>query len=181
MHMQVLPLAFEVSIVAYMHMHVYAHTHIHMQVLPLAFEVSIVAALLAHQCGGTFTVVTLATLGLYGTFTFLVTSARTKVRKAQNAADTKASQIFNDSMINYETVKYFDATAHEERRYDHALASYEKAAITTQLTLAGLNFGQSAILPAGLLNCLNCRNYLNRLQVSTLASLPSSPRASGSR
>jgi len=121
-----------------------------LQVLPLAFEVSIVAALLAAKCGGTFTVVTLATLGLYGTFTFLVTSARTKVRKAQNAADTKASQIFNDSMINYETVKYFDATAHEERRYDDALASYERAAITTQLTLAGLNFGQSAIFSAGL-------------------------------
>ena len=60
--------------------------------------------------------VTLTTLGAYAGFTFVVTSARTKVRRAQNAADSEASQRFTDSMINFETVKYFDATDHEECR-----------------------------------------------------------------
>ena len=55
-------------------------------------------------------------------------------------------------MLNFETVKYFDATALEERRYDEALAKYEAAAITTQLTLAGLNFGQAAIFSSGLVS-----------------------------
>ena len=121
-----------------------------LQVLPLAFEVTAVSTLLAVKCGPAFSLATLATLGGYAAFTFAVTSARTKVRKAQNAADMEASQRFTDSMLNYETVKYFDATEHEARRYDAALVKYESAAITTQLTLAGLNFGQSAIFSAGL-------------------------------
>ena len=121
-----------------------------LQVLPLAFEVTAVSALLAIKCGPSFSVVTLVTLTAYSAFTFAVTRARTKVRKAQNAADSEAMQHFTDSMLNYETVKYFDATAHEARRYDAALAKYEQAAITTQVTLAGLNFGQAAIFSAGL-------------------------------
>ena len=121
-----------------------------LQVFPLVFEVSVVSALLAYNCGGAFAAVTLSTLGMYSVFTFAVTSARTKVRRAQNKADTEASQRFTDSMLNYETVKYFDATAHEERRYDAALEKYMGAAIKTQLTLAGLNFGQTAIFSTGL-------------------------------
>ena len=121
-----------------------------LQVLPLAFEVTAVSALLAIKCGPSFSVITLVTLTAYSAFTFAVTRARTKVRKAQNAADSEAMQHFTDSMLNYETVKYFDATAHEARRYDAALSKYEQAAITTQVTLAGLNFGQAAIFSAGL-------------------------------
>ena len=121
-----------------------------LQVLPLAFEVSVVSALLAHNCGPAFASVTLGTLSLYAGFTFYVTRARTAVRRAQNAADSEASQRFTDSMLNFETVKYFDATKLEEARYDEALAKYEAAAITTQLTLAGLNFGQAAIFSTGL-------------------------------
>ena len=81
-----------------------------MQVVPLAFEVSVVSALLARNCGASFAVVTLATLGAYSAFTFAVTAARTKVRRAQNKADAEASQRFTDSMLNFETVKYFGAT-----------------------------------------------------------------------
>ena len=121
-----------------------------LQVLPLAFEVTVVSALLARNCGPAFAAVTLSTLGPYGAFTFIVTRARTKVRRAQNKADSEASQRFTDSMLNFETVKYFDATAHEERRYDQALEKYMGAAIKTQLTLAGLNFGQACIFSTGL-------------------------------
>ena len=121
-----------------------------LQVLPLAFEVSVVSALLARNCGGQFAAVTLCTLALYSTYTIVVTQARSKVRRAQNEADQRASQLFTDSMLNYETVQYFGATAHEVRRYDAALAQYEAAAIRTQTTLAGLNFGQQAIFSLGL-------------------------------
>lgn len=121
-----------------------------LQVLPLAFEVSAVSGLLAYKCGPAFAGATLGTLCMYAGFTFYVTRARTAVRRAQNAADAEASQRFTDSMLNFETVKYFDATALEEKRYDEALAKYESAAITTQLTLAGLNFGQAAIFSSGL-------------------------------
>ena len=121
-----------------------------LQVLPLAFEVSVVSGLLAVKCGPAFAGATLATLSTYAAFTFYVTRARTAVRRAQNAADAEASQRFTDSMLNFETVKYFDATSREEQRYDEALAKYESAAITTQLTLAGLNFGQAAIFSTGL-------------------------------
>ena len=94
-----------------------------LQVLPLAFEVSVVSALLYRHCGAPLAAVTLTTLCLYAAFTFSVTQARTAVRRAQNAADAKASQRFTDSLINYETVKYFDTTAHEEaRRHRHSLA-----------------------------------------------------------
>lgn len=121
-----------------------------LQVLPLAFEVTAVSSVLAYKCGPAMSIVTLGTLAAYGAFTFAVTRARAKVRKAQNQADAEASQRFTDSLLNYETIKYFDATLHEANRYDEALVKYQKAAITTQLTLAGLNFGQSAIFSAGL-------------------------------
>ena len=121
-----------------------------LQVLPLAFEVSVVTGLLARNCGAAFASTTLGTLVLYAGFTFYVTRARTAVRRAQNAADAEASQRFTDSMLNFETVKYFNATRLEEERYDEALAKYETAAITTQLTLAGLNFGQALIFSSGL-------------------------------
>lgn len=121
-----------------------------LQVLPLAFEVTVVSGLLAHHCGAAFAGVTIATLALYASFTFVMVRMRTNIRKAQNAADGQASQRFTDSMINYETVKYFDATDLEERQYDDALAKYQAAATRTQLTLAGLNLGQNLIFSAGL-------------------------------
>lgn len=92
-----------------------------LQVLPLAFEATVVTGLLARHGGLTFATITLSTLATYATFTFVMVRWRTHIRKAQNAADTQASQRFTESLINYETIKYFDATDHEERRYDQAL------------------------------------------------------------
>mgnify|MGYP005698782341 FL=1 len=68
----------------------------------------------------------------------------------QNRAETEASARFTDSLLNYETIKYFDATAIEEARYDAALENYQRAATRTQLSLAALNFGQSLIFSSGL-------------------------------
>ena len=120
-----------------------------LHVLPTVFEVSVVSALLARHCDPTVAATTLATLSAYAAFTFYVTAHRTHIRKQQNRADNQTAQVFNDSMLNYETVKYFDATAHEERRYDEALGEYKAAALRTQYTLSGLNFGQNVIFSGG--------------------------------
>lgn len=121
-----------------------------LQVVPLTFEVTVVSALLARNCGVAFAAATAGAIGMYTVFTFSMVRWRTAIRRAQNAADTQASQRFTDSMINYETVKYFDATGHEEARYDEAKARYQLAATRTQLSLASLNFGQNLIFGAGL-------------------------------
>ena len=125
-----------------------------LHVLPTAFEVSVVSALLYRNCGGAFAATTLATLALYSAFTFGVTRWRTQIRRDQNRAETAAAQSFVDSLINFETVKYFDATAHEERRYDASLSTYRQAALKTAGSLALLNFGQSVIFSGGLATCL---------------------------
>jgi len=92
----------------------------------------------------------MSTLGLYTAYTFTVTKWRTSIRKAQNQADNAASQRFTDALLNYETIKYFDASEHEARRYDEALSKYEAASLRTQHSLAWLNFGQSLIFSTGL-------------------------------
>ena len=125
-----------------------------LHVLPTAFEVSVVSALLYRNCGGAFAATTLATLALYSAFTFGVTRWRTQIRRDQNRAETAAAQSFVDSLLNFETVKYFDATAHEERRYDASLSTYRQAALKTAGSLALLNFGQSVIFSGGLATCL---------------------------
>ena len=93
---------------------------------------------------------TLVTLGAYAVFTFAVTARRTLIRKQQNQAENAAAQVFTDSMLNFETVKYFDGTAHEEKTYDAKLQAYQDAALRTQYSLAMLNFGQNLIFSMGL-------------------------------
>ena len=121
-----------------------------LHVVPTAFEVLAVSALLAYHYGASFSLLTLGTLGLYTGFTVGVTRWRTEIRRVQNRAETEASARFTDSLLNYETIKYFDATAIEEARYDAALENYQRAATRTQLSLAALNFGQSLIFSSGL-------------------------------
>jgi len=125
-----------------------------LHVLPTAFEVAVVSALLARSCGLAFSCTAVATLVLYASFTFVVTKWRTGIRKEQNRADNAASQHFADALLNYESIKYFDATQLEEQRYDKALATYEAAALRTQASLAWLNFGQSLIFSTGLSGCM---------------------------
>ena len=121
-----------------------------LHVLPTAFEVSVVSALLYRNCGGAFAATTLATLALYSAFTFGVTRWRTQIRRDQNRAETAAAQSFVDSLINFETVKYFDATAHEERRYDASLSHVPPGGAQDGRRSPGLNFGQSVIFSGGL-------------------------------
>ncbi|KDD74120.1 hypothetical protein H632_c1554p0, partial [Helicosporidium sp. ATCC 50920] len=114
-------------------------------VAPTALEVSLVAGILAYKCGPSFALLTATTIGAYTIFTFKTTAWRTQFRRDMNRAESSASTRAMDSLINYETVKYFDAEERELHRYDEYLAKYEKAAIQTQQSLSFLNFGQSAI------------------------------------
>ncbi|MEW5320485.1 MAG: hypothetical protein WDW38_011554 [Sanguina aurantia] len=114
-------------------------------VAPTIFEISVVTAILTYKCGPAMGLLTLGTLGAYTAFTFTVTQWRTGFRRKMNKAESDASGRAIDSLINFETVKYFNAEQHEVKRYDECMASYETAAVQTQHSLSLLNLGQSLI------------------------------------
>jgi len=97
-----------------------------------------------------YLVVVLVTLALYTWFTFAVTEWRVKMRKEMNDQDTDANQKAIDSLLNFETVKYFGAEKREAERYDSAMEKYVAAALNTSYSLAFLNFGQSLLITGGL-------------------------------
>ncbi|PNW70625.1 hypothetical protein CHLRE_17g727650v5 [Chlamydomonas reinhardtii] len=119
-------------------------------VAPTVFEVTVVTAILTAKCGPALGVITIGTLAAYAAFTLSVTQWRTAFRKTMNRAESEAAGRSVDSLINYETVKYFNAEAHEQRRYDESFRAYEAAAVQTQQSLSYLNLGQSAIFTAGM-------------------------------
>lgn len=120
-------------------------------VIPTALEVSLVSGILAYKCGPSFAVLTAGTLGCYTAFTFWVTRWRSQFRKVMNKAEAQAGAVAVDSLINYETVKFFGNEEHEQKRYDEHLCRYQKAAIETQHSLSLLNFGQGAIFSTSLM------------------------------
>ncbi|CAI9584157.1 unnamed protein product [Staurois parvus] len=117
---------------------------------PTMFEVFLVSSILYYKCGVQFAVVTLGTLGAYTAFTIGVTQWRTKFRIEMNKADNEAGNAAIDSLLNYETVKYFNNEKYEAERYDSFLKIYENSSLKTTSTLAMLNFGQSVIFSMGL-------------------------------
>eukprot|EP00056_Hartaetosiga_gracilis_P013204 m.216634 g.216634 ORF g.216634 m.216634 type:complete len:625 (+) comp13808_c3_seq1:1549-3423(+) len=119
-------------------------------VTPILLEVSLVTGILAYKCGPMFAGVTLATMGAYTAFTIIVTQWRIKIRRAMNAAENEGGATAIDSLLNYETVKYFGNESHEAERYDVSLAKFQTASLKTSSSLAMLNFGQQAILSTGL-------------------------------
>lgn len=125
-------------------------TSIVFNVVPTAFEVVLVSSLLYYKCGGQFALVTLGCIGSYAAFTFAFTRWRTKFRIQMNSAESQASSRSIDSLINFETVKYFNNEAHETRRYDEHLKQYQSASLKTTTSLAALNFGQQAIFSGAL-------------------------------
>ncbi|MET0230149.1 MAG: ABC transporter ATP-binding protein/permease [Rhodanobacteraceae bacterium] len=119
-------------------------------ILPTLLEVTIVCGILITHYDWTFAAITLSTVTIYVTFTFSMTEWRLRYYRAANAADTEANARAVDSLLNYETVKYFGNERHEFARYDGSLVNYEEATVKSLKTLAALNIGQSMIVATGL-------------------------------
>ncbi|HKP66434.1 MAG TPA: ABC transporter ATP-binding protein/permease, partial [Casimicrobiaceae bacterium] len=119
-------------------------------ILPTLLEVAVVCTYLIVRYDWGFALITVATLVLYIAFTFSVTEWRLRYYRAANAADTEANAHAVDSLLNYETVKYFGNERHEFARYDSSLVKYEEATVKSLKTLAALNIGQASIVATGL-------------------------------
>lgn len=117
---------------------------------PLALELLMIAVVLFFLFDVWYLAVVVGTIALYVWFTFAVTEWRVKIRKIMNEQDTDANQKAIDSLLNFETVKYFGAEAREAARYDDSMRQYEAAALRTNYSLGFLNFGQSLFITAGL-------------------------------
>jgi len=117
---------------------------------PLVLELLLVAAIFFWLFDVWYLATIVVTIAIYIWFTFRITEWRVKIRREMNVQDTDANQKAIDSLLNFETVKYFNNEAMEAQRYDGAMAKYEVAAIKTNYTLAFLNFGQSLFITAGL-------------------------------
>lgn len=117
---------------------------------PLILELTMVSVLFALLFGWQYMVVVVITIAIYVAFTFKVTEMRVRIRREMNDQDTDANQKAVDSLLNFETVKYFNAESREAARYDVAMQRYEVAAVKTGQSLSFLNAGQSFIITTGL-------------------------------
>ncbi|HUF56344.1 MAG TPA: ABC transporter ATP-binding protein/permease [Thermohalobaculum sp.] len=123
-------------------------------IVPLALELGIVGAIFLFAFGWPYLVVLTLMMAIYIAFTFKVTEWRVKIRLEMNEQDQDAHQKAVDSLLNYETVKYFDAEGRETARYDSAMAGYQRAALKTAMSLGLLNAGQALILGVGMVVAL---------------------------
>ena len=119
-------------------------------VVPTALEVTVVTGMLGYNFGLAHASVALTTIAAYTGFTIGITQWRTQFRRDMNRLENEASGRVVDSLLNYETVQYFNNVVHEGERYEQSLAGYQKAALHAQQSLSLLNFGQAAIFSAGL-------------------------------
>ena len=115
-------------------------------ILPTIVEITLVLGYLSFQYDIWFSGITVVALATYIIFTILITEWRTHFRRTMNDLDSKASTKAIDSLLNYETVKYFGNEEYEARRYDQGLQNYERAAVRSQTSLTLLNTGQSLII-----------------------------------
>src|SRR3990170_2907068 len=115
-------------------------------IFPVVLEFALVAAVLLAKFDWRFAAITFAAVAVYLTYTFLVSEWRIAIRKRANELDSKANTRAIDSLLNYETVKYFGNEEFEARRYDESLMRYESAATTSEASLGLLNIGQSLII-----------------------------------
>ena len=121
------------------------------EVLPLFVEVAFVSIIMWHLFGGFYAGVTFLTVAAYVYFTIRVTEWRIRFRREMNTADEAAATRAVDSLLNYETVKYFNAEDVEAARYDTAMANYEVMAVRSRTSLSVVNIGQGTIIAFGLM------------------------------
>jgi ABC-type transport system involved in Fe-S cluster assembly fused permease/ATPase subunit len=117
---------------------------------PLILELGMIGLILVVLFDWRYLAVLMVTMGLYVWFTFAITEWRVRIRKEMNDQDNEATQRAVDSLLNFETVKYFNAEQREAAQYDAAMAGYETAALKTAYSLGIINLGQAAIINGGL-------------------------------
>ncbi|PHQ70756.1 MAG: metal ABC transporter permease [Sneathiella sp.] len=123
-------------------------------IIPTLLKILFICGVLLVEYGWLISLITFSTLVGYIYFTLAITEWRLKFRRIMNEKDSEANTKAIDSLLNFETVKYFGNEQHEARRFDKALAGYESAAVTSNTTLAYLNIGQGFIISAGLIAVL---------------------------
>jgi ATP-binding cassette subfamily B protein len=121
-----------------------------LQLAPTIVELALIVAVLLFHFDWRYVVVITITVALYMWFTYLATEWRINIRREMNSSDTDANAKAIDSLLNYETVKYFSAEAREAKRYDRSMARYEDASVKAYVSLAVLNAGQAAVFTLGL-------------------------------
>lgn len=122
--------------------------------VPTLLEFALMIAVVWYQFDWTYSAIVIAIVVAFIWFTKVASDWRIAIRRAMNEADTDSNTKSVDAMLNYETVKYFNNEAMESRRFDRAMAKYEKAATQTFTSLATLNFGQTFIFTIGLVACM---------------------------
>jgi ABC-type transport system involved in Fe-S cluster assembly fused permease/ATPase subunit len=121
-----------------------------LQLVPTIVEVSLLMAVLLWKFDWRYVLVTMITVVLFMYYTYIATEWRIEIRRKMNDSDTEANTKAIDSLLNYETVKYFSAEEREATRYDRSMERYEKASVKTYTSLAVLNTGQAIIFTVGL-------------------------------
>src|SRR4051794_19559128 len=121
-----------------------------LQLVPTIVEVALLMAVLLWKFDSRYVLVTMLTVVVYMYYTYLATEWRIEIRRAMNDSDTEANTKAIDSLLNYETVKYFSAETREAVRYDRSMERYEQASVKTYTSLAVLNTGQAIIFTFGL-------------------------------
>jgi len=128
-------------------------------VVPTLIEIFLVCGILWYLYGIAFAAVTFVTLAIYIAWTLIVTEWRLKYRRAMNESDNQAHTKAIDSLLNFETVKYFGNEDHESGRFDEALKGYEHAAVKSNVSLAFLNIGQVLVIAAGVTGAMVMAGY----------------------
>jgi ATP-binding cassette, subfamily B, heavy metal transporter len=121
-----------------------------MQLVPTVIELCFIVGVLLYQFDWRYVAVVLGTVGCYMVFTYLATEWRINIRRRMNDSDTDANVKAIDSLLNYETVKYFVAEEREAKRYDRSMERYERASVESYISLNVLNAGQATIFTIGL-------------------------------
>jgi ATP-binding cassette, subfamily B, heavy metal transporter len=140
-------------------------------IAPTILELLLVCTYLLWAYHWGYTAITLATVAAYVLFTIRITEWRTAIRRAMNDSDTEANTKAVDSLLNYETVKYFNNEAHEATRYDKAMFRFTEASEKAQLSLSILNTGQAVIITLGVVSAMALAAYHVSVQVMTLGDL----------
>ncbi len=120
------------------------------QIVPTILEIALVCGMLWYLYDWRFAAVTFGTISLYVAYTFAITAWRLRYRRAMLEAEGEASTKAVDSLLNYETVKYFGNERHEAKRFDKSLDAYERAAVLSKTSLSLLNVGQGTVIAVGL-------------------------------